>query len=176
MAVAYKVTPELRVRFKQPFGLLVAGSYAETMAAIAELLKRELPPMLVSVGDRVSRNLVDFKMPPQVSIIDNKCMRRRIKPRVDAENVIQVSNPKGTITEEAIAAIREVFDEDKRSQIIVEGEEDLLVLITVLYAPENSLVVYGQPREGIVVVKVTPEKKASAASFLKAMKNVRKAK
>jgi len=63
MAVAYKVTPELRVRFKQPFGLLVAGSYAETMAAIAELLKRELPPMLVSVGDRVSRNLVDFKMP-----------------------------------------------------------------------------------------------------------------
>jgi len=49
-------------------------------------------------------------------------------------------------------------------------------LITVLYAPENSLVVYGQPREGIVVVKVTPEKKASAANFLKAMKNVRKAK
>ena len=176
MAVAYKVTPELRVRFKQPFGLLVAGSYAETMAVIAELLKRELPPMLISVGDRVSRNLVDFKMAPQVSVIDNKCMRRRIKPRVDSENVIQVSNPKGTITEAAIEAIREVFDKEKRFQIIVEGEEDLLVLITVLYAPENSLVVYGQPREGIVIVKVTPEKKARAADFLKAMKNVRKAK
>jgi len=176
MTVAYKVTPELRVRFKQPFGLLVAGSYAETMVAVAELLKKELPPMLISVGDRVSRNLVDFKMPPHVSIIDNKCMRRRIKTIVDAENVIQVSNPRGTITEEAIVAIREVFDQDKRFQIIVEGEEDLLVLITVLYAPENSLVVYGQPREGIVVVKVTPEKKARAADFLKAMKNVRKAK
>ena len=176
MAVAYKVTPELRVRFKQPFGLLVAGSYAETMAVMAELMKRELPPMIISVGDRVSRNLVDFKMPPKVSVIDNKCMRRRIKPRVDAENVIQVSNPKGTITEEAIAAIRGVFDEDKRVQIIVEGEEDLLVLITVLYAPENSLVVYGQPREGIVIVKVTHEKKARVADFLKAMKSVRKAK
>jgi len=38
------------------------------------------------------------------------------------------------------------------------------------------MVVYGQPREGIVIVKVTPEKKARVADFLKAMKSVRKAK
>ncbi len=107
MAVAYRVTPELRIRFKQPFGVLVVGSYTETMAVMTKLLKKELPPMIISVGDRVSRNLVDFKMPPQVSIIDNKCMRRRIAPKAVAKNVIQVSNPRGTITDEAISAIRE---------------------------------------------------------------------
>jgi uncharacterized protein (UPF0218 family) len=52
----------------------------------------------------------------------------------------------------------------------------LLALIAVLYAPEKSLVVYGQPYEGIVVVKVTSEKKAEATEILKAMKTVRKAK
>jgi uncharacterized protein (UPF0218 family) len=56
----------------------------------------------------------------------------------------------------------------------VDGEEDLLTLIAVLNAPEKSLVVYGQPYEGIVVVKVTAKKKAEAMEILKAMKTASK--
>ncbi len=93
-----------------------------------------------------------------------------------AEKVVHVKNPPGTITEEAITAIREALESDKHVHVIVDGEEDLLTLIAVLYAPERSLVVYGQPNEGIVIVKVTPEKKADAAEILKAMETVRKAK
>ncbi|MDI6805914.1 MAG: DUF359 domain-containing protein, partial [Candidatus Bathyarchaeia archaeon] len=59
---------------------------------------------------------------------------------------------------------------------IVDGEEDLLTLIAVLYAPQNSFVVYGQPYEGIVVVKVTPEKKAEVSEILKTMETARKTK
>jgi uncharacterized protein (UPF0218 family) len=44
-----------------------------------------------------------------------------------------------------------------------------------LYAPVGAFVVYGQPREGVVIVRVTLEKKAEAAGFLGAMA-VRKAK
>jgi len=90
--------------------------------------------------------------------------------------VVHVKNPQGTITEEAIAAIREALESDEPVRIIVDGEEDLLALIAVLYAPEKSLVVYGQPYEGIVVVEVTSEKKNEAVEILKAMKTVRKAK
>jgi uncharacterized protein (UPF0218 family) len=177
MVVAYTVTPELRVRFKKPFGELIQGSYSQTMAAVGEIMSREMPSMLISVGDRVSRNLAEFHMNPKLSIIDNRCMRKSIKPQEStAKHVVHVSNPKGTITEEAIAAISAAFEADKQFQIIVEGEEDLLTLVVVLYAPEKSLVVYGQPREGIVVVRVTSEKKAEAKDFLKAMKTVRKAK
>jgi uncharacterized protein (UPF0218 family) len=57
---------------------------------------------------------------------------------------------------------------------VVDGEEDLLTLVAVLYAPENAVVVYGQPYEGIVLVKVSPEKKAEALEFLKAMENCSK--
>jgi uncharacterized protein (UPF0218 family) len=177
MAIAYTITPELRAKLKQPFGMLIRGSFAQTMGEMINLVKREKPLKIVSVGDMVSRNLHENQINPQLSITDNRRMRRRIKPRIFAgKNVVHVKNPRGTITEEAIKAIREALESDDRVHIIVDGEEDLLALIAVLYAPEKSLVVYGQPYEGIVVVKVTSEKKAEAAEILNAMKTVRKAK
>ena len=72
--------------------------------------------------------------------------------------------------------MREALESDQNVHIVVDGEEDLLTLIAVLYAPEKSLVVYGQPYVGIVVVEVTSEKQAEAKEILKAMKTVRKAK
>ncbi|UCF44993.1 MAG: DUF359 domain-containing protein [Candidatus Bathyarchaeota archaeon] len=176
MAVAYSVTPELRARLKEPFGMLIRGSFTKTMGKMDNIVKREKSPMIISVGDTVSRNLHDHQMNPQLSITDNKRMRMRIKPRMFTAKLFRVKNPQGTITEEAIAAIKEALEGDERVHIIVDGEEDLLTLIAVLYAPEKSLVVYGQPYEGIVVVKVTSEKKAEATEILEAMKTVRKAK
>jgi len=177
MTITYCVTPELRAKLKEPFGLLIRGSFAETMDKMRNIVKIEKPPKIVSVGDTVSRNLHEHKLTPQLSITDNKRMRKRIKPRVFAgKNVVHVKNPQGTITEEAITAIREALESDEHVHIIVDGEEDLLTIIAVLHAPEKSLVVYGQPWEGIVVVKVTPEKKVGAMEILKMMKTVRKAK
>ena len=82
-----------------------------------------------------------------------------------------MNNPQGTITQEAISAIKEALEKNEHTHIVVDGEEDLLTLIAVLYAPENSFVVYGQPYTGIVVVKVTQRKKAQVEEFLKAMKS-----
>jgi uncharacterized protein (UPF0218 family) len=165
------------VKLKAPFGMLIRGSFAETMSKMKNIVEKEKPPKIVSVGDTVSRNLREHQINPQLSITDNRCMRKRIKPRIfTAENFVHVKNPQGTITEEATTAIREALKSDKHVHVIVDGEEDLLTLIAVLYAPERSLVVYGQPNEGIVIVKVTPEKKADAAEILKSMETVRKAK
>ena len=177
MAIAYSLTPELRVKLKEPFGILIRGSFAETMDKMENIVKREKPPRIVSIGDTVSRNLHEHELNPQLSITDNKRMRRRVKSRTfTGKNIVHVRNPQGTITEEAITAIREALESNEGFHIVVDGEEDLLALIAVLYAPENSLVVYGQPDEGIVVIRVTSEKKAGAKEILKAMKTVRKAK
>jgi uncharacterized protein (UPF0218 family) len=177
MAIAYSVTPELRAKLKEPFGTLIQGTFSETMNKLETIAEREKPPKIISVGDTVSRNLHEHGVSPQLSITDNKRMRKRIQPRIfPAKSIVHVKNPQGTITEEAITAIQKALESDKQVHIIVEGEEDLLTLIAVLHAPEKSLVVYGQPHEGIVVVKVTPEKKAKVMEVLKAMKTVRKAK
>ena len=177
MAAAYRVTPELRVKFKDPFGMLIRGSFVETMDKMAEIVAREKPPKIISVGDTVSRNLYERQLNLQLSITDNKRRRKVVQPTIFAGmRIVKVINPQGTITEEAIAAVRQALESEERVHILVDGEEDLLTIVAVLYAPENSFVVYGQPFEGIVVVKVTSGKKAAAEEFLKAMKTVRKAK
>jgi len=51
-----------------------------------------------------------------------------------------------------------------------------LTLAVVLYAPNDSVVIYGQPYEGIVVVRASASKKEEIATILKTMENPRKAK
>jgi len=48
----------------------------------------------------------------------------------------------------------------------VEGEEDLAALPAILYADENSVIVYGQPLEGIMVIRPTEENKKKVRETL----------
>jgi len=169
MSVIYTITPELRNKFKDPFGLLIKGTFNQTMAKMHEI-KTQNPPKIIAVGDIVTKNLQEHKISPDISIIDNQNMRKKVQPVNYTSNIIRVENPQGTITKESIKAIKKALKEKTPIQIIVNGEEDLLVLIAVLYASENSVVVYGQPHEGIVLIKVSAEKKTEATEFLKAMK------
>jgi uncharacterized protein (UPF0218 family) len=68
------------------------------------------------------------------------------------------------------------MENKQSSEIIVDGEEDLLALIAISYAPDNSYIVYGQPLEGMVVVKATSDMKAEIAVILRAMRKARKTK
>jgi hypothetical protein len=170
MTVEYIIKPELRTKLAEPFGSLIEGSFDETMCKMKELIEKEKPPRIVSVGDVVSRNLHEHGIEPQLTIIDNKSLRNQQMPEaVKVEKTVYVINPQGTITKEALAAVKEAIDRNEHIHIVVDGEEDLLTLAVVLYAPEKAIVVYGQPHKGIVVVKVTPHKKAKAKEFLKAM-------
>lgn len=173
MPITYYVTPENLSKFKEPFGILIQGSFAETINKLEDIVKREKPPKIISVGDTVSRNLHEHGIIPQLSITDNKSMRKKIQPKIyPAKSLVHVKNPQGTITEEAITAIHDALQDNKQTHILVDGEEDLLTLIAVVHAPENALVVYGQPCEGIVIVKATPAKKADAERILESMKTV----
>jgi GTP-dependent dephospho-CoA kinase len=178
LAVIYHVTPELRAKFKEPFGLLLSGTFSETLIKLKKIIEEDKPPAIVSVGDIVSINLHSHGIRPNLSVTDNKSMRKQLKPSTfEDKRVILVKNPQGTITDEAFAAVQKALKEDEENHfhIVVEGEEDLLTLVAVLHSPEGSLVIYGQPQEGIVVVKTTPKKKEEAKSLLKTMA-VRKAK
>ena len=175
MTVVYTITPKLRTEFKEPFGTLIQGSFHETMSKMKELVDNEKTSTLISVGDVVSHNLHEYNIHPQITIIDNKFLRTQTMPEMDpVEKTVNVNNPKGTITQEAILAIKEALEKKRHTHIVVNGEEDLLTLIAVLYAPKNAYVVYGQPYSGIVVIKVTDEKKVQAQEFLNAMKPLEK--
>ena len=177
MAIAYTITPDLRIKLKEPFGTLITGSFDQTASQIKELVSKEKPTKLISVGDVVSKNLHEYGLHPILSIVDNKSLRIQQWPTLQsAEKPIYVKNPQGTITKEAIDSIRIALSGKQHVHIVVDGEEDLLTLIAINYAPNGSFVVYGQPQAGVVLVRVEPEKKSQVKNFLKAMETPRKAK
>ena len=51
----------------------------------------------------------------------------------------------------------------------VNGEEDLLVIPVCIHAPENAVVMYGQPNEGLVIIKITPEIRNKTQTLLDSM-------
>lgn len=177
MTVRYSLTPELRVELKKPLGMLIRGSFSETTRRLKEIVEDEKPTAIISVGDTVTRSLARGRLSAQLSVVDNRVMRKKTRPvALTAQETIHVENPAGVITEEAMAVIQETLKTNRRIKIVVDGEEDLLTLIAILHAPDKAFVVYGQPREGIVLVKVTPEKKAHVAGILNAMEDARKPK
>ena len=137
---------------------MVEGPFEKTMERLKDRIKKEKPVKIVSVGDIVSRNMVEHGISVDVLLVDNKVMRKPIQPiKVDTDQTLCAANPPGTITDEAWTAIRRALEQKGRTKVVIDGEEDLLTVAAVLSAPEDSLVVYGQPLEGIVVVKVTEE-------------------
>jgi len=166
------LTPQLRKKLKKPLGTLFCGSLEETMAMVKTLIEEKKPAKIVTVGDRVSQDLFNHNMLPTVLIVDDKIMRKEIPPiSATAEKAINVTNPPGTITEEAWSAIEKAMESYQRTKIIVDGEEDLLTLVAILTAPDGSLVLYGQPHEGVVVVKATAEMKRKIREIVDAMKS-----
>jgi uncharacterized protein (UPF0218 family) len=150
----------MRKELKKPQGVLIEGSPEKTMKRLKKLIEKEQPPSLISVGDIVSRNMIEHGFSLDVLIVDNKVMREPIQPiEVDTDYIFFAKNPPGTITDEAQTALRQALEMKGRTKVVIEGEEDLLTVITVLFAPENAFVVYGQPHVGVVVVKVTEKTK-----------------
>ena len=171
MPTSYAITPEVISKFKEPFGRLIEGSFSQTANQLKKIIAKEKPSKIITVGDTVTRNLHKNHIIPQLCITDNQSMRKILPTQIFPDKeIVQIKNPQGFITQEATRAIESALKSKNQVQIVVDGEEDLLTLIVVLYAPENALVVYGQPKMGIVVVKVTPEKRAEAQKILLSMK------
>jgi uncharacterized protein (UPF0218 family) len=138
------------------------------MKKLEELIKIERPPMIISVGDVVSENMVKQNISAQVLVVDNKVMRESITPiQFDVDQTLHVKNPPGTLSDEVWSVMCKAME--KRTKISVEGEEDLIALVAVSCAPTRSFVVYGQPHEGIVVIKVTEQKKEEINGLIEAM-------
>jgi len=130
------------------------------MRVLEDAIGREKPTKLYVVGDYMTLRTVEYGIDVDLYVIDNKVMRKSvgvILPR--GTKVFKVNNPPGTITSEAWEIIKKVAGYGSRSGVVVNGEEDLLTLPVIKFAPTGAFVVYGQPHVGLVLVRVTEEKK-----------------
>jgi len=144
----------LRSDFKKPLGDLYPS-----LDDVEDFLKSKYADeLLISVGDVTTHNLQKAGLIPHLGIIDNIIERNPASYDVVYDNVtLNVKNPPGVITDELQETIKKAFKLVKSGfhvLILVDGEEDLAVLPCILTAPSGSLVLYGQPGEGLVVCEV----------------------
>ncbi len=139
------------------------------MPKLGQLLQESRPPLVVAVGDVVSRETLLARIPVDVRIIDMMTLRKSIEStEYLSKNVFKARNPAGVITMGAWNVIKDALGAGD-AVVWVEGEEDLLTLPCVLESPDNSIILYGQPREGLVVVRSSREKKREVRRLLDRM-------
>ncbi|WP_458190196.1 GTP-dependent dephospho-CoA kinase family protein [Haladaptatus sp. NG-WS-4] len=129
---------------------------------------------LVAVGDVVTYHLESVGVTPDVALVDGLTKRDAVTPEIrdavsDDARHVSVENPAGTLTADLLSTLVESIRAGEETVVGVDGEEDLAALPAVLAAPEGASVVYGQPDEGMVLVRVTPDVQAAVADLLSRM-------
>ncbi len=162
-----KLPDSLREQMKIPLGILLP----EIQADKENILKHiEQDHYIITVGDRTTEKMIDFDLIPSLQIVDGIEKReKREPPKLVNSTEITVDNPPAEITSQSIDVIKKAFSMKTPIRILVNGEEDLLVLPVCIHAPDNSVVLYGQPNEGLVIVKITSEIRNKAQSLLDLM-------
>jgi len=164
------LTPELRRKLKEPLGRLIKGS---PDSVFEEVSKAAGGRRLITVGDVVTRNALKHGLKPWVAIVDGRAMRRPLPGRPEElggwERVLRLVNHPGTISGDAWGVVGEAIRKG-RSLVVVKGEEDLLTIVAVLCAPEGSVVLYGQPGEGVILIEVSRAVKKAFRALVASMR------
>lgn len=149
---------------KAPLGILLKDTTRESIS-------KYLAPgtTLITVGDATTEKILGYGITPLLQIVDGLEKRSKRAPPKTASKIVHCDNPPAEITKQSVDAIRDALDSGQPTQILVNGEEDLLVLPVCVYAPDGSVVMYGQPNEGLVIVPVTQEIRNKTKNLLDMM-------
>lgn len=161
-----KLPENLRKALKSPIGFLLK----EKDISRANLLRfLSAGAYIVTVGDATTERMLGYDFVPSLQIVDGLEKRQKRNPPKSTAQKLFCDNPAGQITQQSIDTIRKALGLKPPVQIIVNGEEDLLVIPVCIYAPQNAVVLYGQPNEGIVIIQVTDEIRNKTKAILKLM-------
>jgi len=163
-----KLPDSLRDQLKIPLGILLPIGQ-DNKANIQKYLLDD--SYIITVGDRTTEKMIDFDLIPSLQIIDG--LEKRIKRdilKLGSAFELKIDNPAAEITLESIEVIKKAFSLNPPIRLTVNGEEDLLVLPVCIHAPENSVILYGQPNKGLVLVQITTEIRNKAQALLDLMK------
>jgi len=159
-----EITPRLRRELKKPLGAVVKDVSALPAGGL-----------LVAVGDTASDTLLSAGLKPKLVVYDGRTGRRDVGVskliRSFSAEEYRVSNPAGCLTGEVFTLFKRLLNGGGPARVYVDGEEDLTALAAIMEAPSGAVVVYGQPGEGLVVVKVDEDIKAKVNRILEEMED-----
>ncbi|QQG49329.1 MAG: DUF359 domain-containing protein [archaeon] len=167
MPKVYKLPKSLRSSLAKPLGRLFE---ADELTGTAFKRAVEEPAMVITVGDRVTETVWGMGRAPDLQVVDSKENRvNREPPEVPFARQVNVKNPAGSLSQEAIEGVRDALGGKKPARLFVDGEEDLLAIPVIALAPVSAVVFYGQPGEGIVAVRADSLSKSRNRRILSEM-------
>lgn len=163
--VVLTLPDEMRAAFKDPLGPVYTD---------ANRLREELGNPVIAVGDVVTRHLTQADARPNLAVIDWVTEREELteteRPDIDGyDERIDVTNPAAVLTDDLLRALQMGVEQDGTTVIVVDGEEDLATLPALVVAPDGASIVYGQPGEGMVHVRIDNGVKERARELLSRM-------
>ncbi len=163
-----RLPESLRKQLKTPFGILLPNKQVNRNNIQKHLSEKTF---LITVGDATTENMINLGIVPSLQIIDTQEKRKERKSLSikGINTTLSCRNPAGEITQECITTIKNGFNSKPSVRITVDGEEDLLVIPVCIFAPPNAVVMYGQPNEGLVIVKIDTEIRDKAQKILDSM-------
>lgn len=157
------VQKEIIDLLRNPLGEVISYDQVERLK-INEL--RQATNKFITVGDTTTAKVISFNIVPDVSVVDGFEKRQastisitKLKSMIvtlSGAKLVELSctNQSGSISLEAIKILFRALMSHAPVLVRVIGEEDLIALPLIAYAPTDSRILYGQPSEGIVVVRV----------------------
>lgn len=158
-----------RIEFALPKGVVFTGTPRENASFISQqgfLRNKDI----IVVGDVVSETILKSDIKPKIAVIDYRTKRTRRHIAVNREYFTErykVVNPPGMISLEALSLFKSTLTRRNNQSILVEvlGEEDLLVLPAMMFSPDNTIIIYGQPNWGLVLIEIDPITRKTALNF-----------
>jgi cytidyltransferase-like protein len=159
--------------FKTPMGELFEGPEDSPEVALSAMLEA-LPRnhgALVAVGDVTVKGLMDMGILPDIAFVDGQTKREAL----DASLLVNkdeyplnnsVTNPPGQLTPDLLEVVRWSLQQDEPVLVEVDGEEDLAPMFVLATAPLGTIIVYGQPRQGVVMRILDVQAKQRARNLL----------
>jgi GTP-dependent dephospho-CoA kinase len=114
------------------------------------------------VGDATTYKLLSYDIIPDLFIVDGKERRKKrdtskvfslMLEKNRGVSHMMCSNKPGSISGRAMKVIKDALKGPFPIRIFVYGEEDLLALPLFVMAPDRSVIIYGQPLRGMVIVR-----------------------
>jgi len=160
-----EIGEKLKNELKKPQGLLVKNDLVH-INTVGQLMSRF--GLRIAVGDIASWFIVKNNIYCDLLVFDNKTERKELVKKLedvlDEKKIVEYKNQSGIITKGLYKKIGECLFDYKYLKIV--GEEDLAVLPAICFCPLDSTIIYGQPGEGLVVIKVGEKEKERVREWL----------
>ena len=168
-----KMAAALDSELKTPMGTLFEGPEDDPEIGMAAALDGLPTPhgVIITVGDVTTKTMLDMGLIPDIALIDGQTKRTELEDefKVDCSQFavqLHAVNPAGLLTPSLNQAVAEALRAEQSVVLEVDGEEDLAPLVIHCLAPIGTVVMYGQPKTGVVVQYTSLEVKSRCRHLL----------